>query len=101
MNIRKEAVPDGLVKQLGRLHTDGLARVPQREQRHVLLSTLHAADVSAVDAHALCHSLLAQPCCEPVAAQVRAKGPAYVHPQEGCPTCISALRTIIRGGVRL
>lgn len=51
----------GQIQQARRTGPEGFRSVPYREQRHILLTAFHTADMGAIDAHALGNCLLAQP----------------------------------------
>lgn len=51
----------GQIQQARRAGPESFRSVPNREQRYILLTTFHTADMGAIDPHALGDCLLAQP----------------------------------------
>lgn len=85
------------IEEIGGTGAEGLAGAPDGQQRHILLSSLHAADMRTIDTHPLGQRLLAEAGPHAIAAQIRPEELPDVHPKDGAQSRILSLRIIIRG----
>ena len=85
------------VEEIGGPDAQSFAGAPDGQQRYVLQSALHAADMGTVDTHPLGQGLLAEAGLYAMVAQIRPKEAPDVHPQDGAQSRILSLRIIIRG----
>ena len=70
--------------------------MPERDDRHVLLATLHGADMGAVYAHLRGQRVLADAGFQSVMFEIAAKCLTNIHPQAHCGSRILVRRIIIR-----
>ena len=68
-----------LVEQIDRLHPKRLRCMPQSQEGDVLLPTLHAADVSSINAHKFGDGFLAEAGLQPQSANVFSEQMSNVH----------------------
>lgn len=91
------ALPILLRQQLCRANTEGFRNLPEGEERDILLSPLHQAYVSTVNAHPLGQRGLAQIRLPPNSGDIPPEELPDVHLKDGHRVRILVRRIIIRG----
>jgi len=93
--LQHTASVSSILEQHHRPRIEGCGDLPKRDDRHVLQPTLHAADVSAIDADLLRDGRLTQTRAQTKTAKVPSKNLAYIHPQSETASRILMRRIII------